>query len=66
MLLNLDNEIDKKFSEIYPEEIIKNATKDNLEYLGMNISEADDDEIQLKIYYDNNPSRELYRTLGDS
>ena len=66
MLLNLDNEIDKKFSEIYPEEIIRNATKDNLEYLGMNISEADDNDIQLKIYYDNKPSRELYRTLGDS
>jgi hypothetical protein len=65
MILNFDNEIDKKMSEIYSEEIISNATKDTLEYIGMNISEAPDDDIQLKIYYDNKPSRELYQKLGD-
>lgn len=61
MILNPDNEIDKKLSEIYTEETIHNATKDTMEYLGMNISEAPDDDIQLKIYYENNPSYKLYK-----
>lgn len=60
MLLNLDNEIDKKLSEIYPEQVIKDAQKGVMEYLGMNISENPNNDIQLKIYYENHPSRDLY------
>lgn len=60
MLLNLDNEIDKKLSELYSEEVINNMKSGIMEYLGINISENRKD-IQLKIYYEYNPSYQLYK-----
>ena len=51
MFLNLDNEIDKKLSKLYSEEVINNMKNGIMEYLGVNISETPDEDIQLKIYY---------------
>ena len=50
MFLNLDNEIDKKLSKLYSEELINNMKNGIMEYLGVNISETPDEDIQLKIY----------------
>ncbi len=61
MFLNLDNEIDKKLSKLYSEEVINNMKNGIMEYLGVNISETPDEDIQLKIYYENNPSYKLYK-----
>ena len=61
MLLNLDNEIDKKLSELYSEEVINNMKSGIMEYLGINISETPEEDIQLKIYYEYNPSYQLYK-----
>ena len=54
MFLNLDNEIDKKLSKLYSEEVINNMKNGIMEYLGVNISETPDEDIQLKIYYEKN------------
>ncbi len=62
MKLYLDNEIDKKLSELYPKEVIENAKIGVIDYLGMNITEYKDSDIIFKIYYDDGHSREEYET----
>nr|QGT49817.1 hypothetical protein Melaina855_2040 [uncultured Candidatus Melainabacteria bacterium] len=61
MLLNLDNEIDKRILGSYPQQVINDAVKGVMEYIGINISESEVEDIRFKIYYENTPGIELYQ-----
>ena len=60
MELYLDNEIDKKLSNLYTKEVLENVKPGVIDYLGMNIFETVDSDVELKIYYDNSFSKEEY------
>lgn len=60
MELYLDNEIDKKLSNLYTKEVLENVKPGVIDYLGMNIFEKPDSDIEFKIYYDDGHSREEY------
>ncbi len=60
MELNLDNEIDKKLSDLYSKDVLENVKPGVIDYLGMNIFEKSDCDIEFKIYYDDGQSREEY------
>lgn len=64
MILNLENEIDKRLSSFFPEDVISNVKLGVIDYLGMNITLEPNDDIAFKIYYDDEYSREQYEKYG--
>ena len=60
MILNFNNEIDKKLSEKFSEQTIQNIKFGTLEYLGINITSASENDFNFKLYYDIEYSLSLY------
>lgn len=65
MILNLDNEVDKKIFEFFPEDVIENINPEINDFLGMNITSDSETDIAFKIYYGNKYSKQVYEKLGD-
>lgn len=60
MFFDKRNKIDKKITQIFPEEILKNLDPQKVDYFGINISSDPSKDFSFKIYYLYKYSLELY------
>lgn len=65
MFLNFNNELDKRISSLFSQEVIESITPENLDFLGMNLSFYDDD-ISFKTYYLHEYSLACYNNQEDN
>lgn len=66
MILNINNEIDKKISTYFSKETIDNIKPEIIGNFGMNLTFEPDTDISFKMYYEQNYSKELYKKYNEN